>query len=101
MQAVGMTVDASLEIKVVHPTRGCTRATNSAHLVEPGKTGIISSELQTASFNGPLNKTITVSFNAGNEPSVTLELKAMIWRPIEVTPGAAAFTGVLDARRMP
>jgi Protein of unknown function (DUF1573) len=85
-----------LVIKDVQSTCGCTSAGLWSHKVEPGKTGTVPIEFFTAKFNGPISKTINVLCNDTNHPVVALELKGTVWRPIEVFPDAAMFSGLFE-----
>jgi len=86
-----------LVIKDVRSTCGCASATNTTREVQPGNEGIISVEFHTSNFNGLVTKAVTVYSNDTNQPVATLELKGNVWRPIEITPPSAAFTGILDS----
>jgi hypothetical protein len=85
-----------LELKDVKSTCGCTSSGSWTRRVNPGATGKIPIEFHTGAFNGPVTKVITVTINDTNQSAPTLQIKGVVWRPIEVTPEAAAFTGVLD-----
>ena len=75
-----------LEISNVHASCGCTTAGEFTRRVEPGQTGVIPIQLNTAGFQGQVLKHITVSCNDPRQPTVALQLRAQIWNPIELTP---------------
>jgi Protein of unknown function (DUF1573) len=72
--------DATLEIKEVRPGCGCTTAGTWDKRVEPGKTGTIPLQFNSA--------------NMGNDPAkskVVLQFTGTVWKPIEVTPTTTVF----------
>jgi hypothetical protein len=75
----------------VHASCGCTAAGDWTRQVEPGQTGSIPIQFHSGNFSGDVAKTITVTCNDTNQPNVTLQIKANIWRPIDVTPQYAVF----------
>lgn len=77
---------AALEVSHVQPSCGCTTAGDWTHKVDPGETGTIAVQFNSANFNGPVFKTITVTSNDKSQPSFGLQLKGTVWKPIEVTP---------------
>lgn len=89
--------DKLLEITDVHPSCGCTTAGQWTRQVEPGKTGIIPLQFNSANFNGAVTKTATVTCNDPTQQSIILQLKATIWRPIEVTPQFAILNLTTEA----
>ncbi len=89
--------DSLLVISEVRSTCGCIQATNSSPRVEPGKEGRVHVELLTGNFNSPVSHNVTVLSNDTNCPATNLQMKGTVWRPIEVTPLAAAFLGALEA----
>ena len=82
--------DALLEVSGVQFSCGCTSAGDWSRRVEPGKTGSIPIQFNSGNFSGQVAKTVTVTSNDTNQPSVVLQFKANIWKPIEVTPQFAA-----------
>ncbi len=82
--------DRLLELTAVHVACGCTTAGEWSRQVAPGKTGSIPVQFNSGNFNGQVAKSITVTCNDKTQPSVMLQLKASIWKPIEVTPQFAA-----------
>jgi len=80
---------AVLEISSVHPSCGCTTAGEWSRKVEPGKTGSIPVQFNSGNFSGPILKTVTVACNDPTQPSVVLQIKGTVWRPIEITPAYA------------
>ncbi len=78
-----------LEVTHVQPSCGCTTAGDWTHKVDPGQTGTIPVQFNSANFNGPVFKTITVTSNDKGQPSFGLQLKGTVWKPIEVSPAFA------------
>jgi uncharacterized protein DUF1573 len=75
-----------LEVSHVQPSCGCTTAGDWTHKVEPGQTGTIPVQFNSANFNGPVFKTVAVTSNDKSQPSLGLQLKGTVWKPIEVNP---------------
>lgn len=75
-----------LEVTAVQASCGCTTAGEWSRQVEPGKTGSIPIQFNSGNFRGDVTKMITVTCNDTTQPTVTLQLKAHIWKPIDVTP---------------
>jgi hypothetical protein len=87
-----------LEIKDVRSSCGCLPAGKWTRQIEPGKSGVIPLELHTASVKtGPVIKEVTVSFSDTNQSPAILQIKATVWRPIEVIPSSAALHRIADA----
>jgi hypothetical protein len=86
------TGSATLEIKEVRPGCGCTTAGTWDKIVEPGKTGIIPLQFNTANFGGTLTKSATVTSTDPNHSNVVLQITGTIWKPIDVTPTMATFS---------
>jgi hypothetical protein len=87
------TGDAVLEVTHVQPSCGCTTAGDWTHKVEPGQTGTIPIQFNSGNANGAVAKTVTVTSNDKAQPSIALQIKGTVWKPIEVTP-AFAFLNV-------
>jgi hypothetical protein len=79
-----------LIVSNVAPSCGCTTSGEWTRQVEPGKTGTIPIQFATVNYNGAVMKTITVSCNDKAQPSVLLQIKGTVWKPIEVNPQFAA-----------
>src|SRR5437016_9584338 len=78
--------DTLLELSNVQPSCGCTTAGEWSRKVEPGKTGAIPVQFNSGAYNGGVTKTVTVTSNDKGQPTVTLQLKGTIWKPIDVSP---------------
>jgi len=85
------TGQALLEVPVVHPGCGCTTAGSWTRQVEPGKTGIIPIQFNAAGAPGPFGKTITVTCNDPSQSNVILQIKGVLWKPVDVAPQFAVF----------
>jgi hypothetical protein len=86
-----------LSVTHVQPSCGCTATADWTRTVEPGKTGSIPIQFNSGSFNGHVLKTITVASSDKSQPSVMLQIKGSIWRPIEVSPQFAVINIAPDA----
>ena len=75
-----------LEVTQVQPQCGCTAAGDWTHKVEPGHTGAIPLQFNTANYNGPVSKNITVTCNDKSQSTLILQLKGTVWKPVEVNP---------------
>jgi hypothetical protein len=82
---------AKLEIKDVRPGCGCTTAGTWDKEVEPGKTGSIPLQFNSANFGGTILKQATVTCNDPTQTNVVLQIKGTVWKPIEITPSMAVF----------
>src|ERR1043166_5019037 len=82
---------ATLEILSVHPACGCTTAGQWDKTIEPGKTGRIPLEFNSATFSGTVAKSATVACNDPTQTNITLQFTGSLWKAIEVTPTMASF----------
>ncbi len=79
--------DETLYLTNVAPSCGCTTAGEWTKVVEPGKTGVIPVQFNSAGYPaGPVLKMVTVTSNDKLHPSVGLQLKGTIWKAIDVVP---------------
>lgn len=90
--------DQVLEIKSVQPGCGCTTVGEWTKQVEPGKTGSIAIQFNTANFNGAVLKTPSVTCNDRATPTVVLQLKGTVWKPIDVSPLFAVLNVTADTQ---
>ncbi len=81
--------DATLVISDVKGTCGCTTAGAWTKEIEPGKTGVVPININSAFLHGNVQKEAVVTSNDKSRPTVMLELKGTIWQPIEVHPPVA------------
>lgn len=77
---------ARLVLSNVQTSCGCTAAGEWTKEVLPGETGRIPLQFNSATFNGPVSKTVTVVSNDPQHPTVHLQIKGIVWKPIEVSP---------------
>jgi hypothetical protein len=77
--------DATLEVRAVRPTCGCTVADFDKE-IPAGGTGTIRAKLDTTNFNGPISKSLLVITNDPEKPSMNLVLKAEVRPILEVLP---------------
>jgi len=88
---------AMLQVSNVQASCGCTTAGEWSRQVEPGNTGSIPIQFNSGSFSGVVGKSITVTCNDTNQPTVVLQIKGNIWKPIDVTPQFAVLNVTADA----
>lgn len=89
--------DQALEVKAVQPSCGCTTAGEWTHAVKPGETGSVPVQFNSANFNGPVFKTVTVTSNDRTTPTMVLQLKGTVWKPIEFVPPYTVINVMPDA----
>src|SRR6185295_7581936 len=53
--------------------------------VEPGMSGKIPVQFNTGSYGGQVTKIVTVTSNDKLQPTVTLQIKGLIWKPVELS----------------
>src|SRR5262245_35838774 len=80
------TGDELLILTNVQPSCGCTTAGEWSRQVEPGKTGSIPIQFNSGSYGGAVHKTVTVASNDKGQPTLVLNLKGTIWKPVDVNP---------------
>ena len=86
-----------LEVTNVQTSCGCTAANEWTRRVEPGQTGSIPIQFNTAGFGGEVLKTATVYSTDKAQPALVLQLKGTIWKPIDVVPTFAVLNIMPDA----
>ncbi len=82
---------ATLEVTAVNPGCGCTTAGEWTRKVEPGKTGAIPIQFNGVGAPGPFGKAVNVTCNDPSQSVVVLQIKGVLWKPIEVNPQYAVF----------
>jgi hypothetical protein len=87
----------TLELSNVRPGCGCTAAGEWTRKVEPGQTGSIPIQMNSASLNGHVMKTVTVDSNDKTQPSAVLQIKGTVWKPVEVNPQFAVLNVPADS----
>lgn len=92
--------DAALEIGEVKPACGCTVARYD-RTIAPGASGTIETEVETASFRGPIAKSVAVFTNDTGNPKISLVIKANVVPYVDVRPGYARFLAVEGERPEP
>src|SRR6266446_5017517 len=81
--------DELLILTNVQPSCGCTTAGDWSRKVEPGQTGTIPIQFNSANYSGQVMKTVTVTSNDKSKPSFGLQIKGTVWKPIDVQPSFA------------
>ena len=89
--------DAVLEITNVQAACGCTVAEFDKSIA-PGQTGKVHLVVDTAEFNGPIAKGVTVFTNDPATPQVELTVRAKVEPHISVKPGYARYIVVQKER---
>jgi copper(I)-binding protein len=84
------TGDATLLVREVKPSCGCTVARYDAS-IPAGESGQIATVVRTENFSGPIAKSVTVFTNDSDNPKITLVIKADVQPQIEVRPGYVRF----------
>ena len=92
------TGDELLILTNVQPSCGCTTAGEWTRQVEPGKTGTIPIQFNSANYGGQVLKTVTVTSNDKGQPSIGLQVKGTVWKPIDVNPAFAVMTIPAEAQ---
>lgn len=77
--------DEDLQILRVQPACGCTVAEFDS-VIAPGETGRVVAELKTESFQGPINKPITIQSNDPDSPTTQVAIKAIVKPYVEAHP---------------
>lgn len=80
--------DATLEVADVRLSCGCTTAGEWTRQVQPGCTGAIPIQFHASLYPGQFIKTVAVVCNDPQQPTVLLQLKGEVWRPLGVEPQA-------------
>ena len=85
--------DAPLELREVRAACGCTVA-DFDKMIAPGQTGKVRVTLDTATFNGPIAKGVTVYTNDPAAPTIELTIRSDVGQFVRVKPGYARFITV-------
>ncbi len=80
-----------LEINDVHPSCGCTTAGNWDKMVEPGQTGKIPVQFNSAGYAGQVHKSVLVTCNDPAQTNVTLTIQGTIEKLFDISPQYAVF----------
>jgi len=91
------TGNATLEITGVKPACGCTAAGEWTKIVEPGKTGVIPLQFNSAGFSGMVVKTATITCNDPVTSTLTLQLSGNVWKEIDAVPQFAVLNGSTES----
>jgi hypothetical protein len=92
------TGSATLAIKDVKPSCGCTTTGEWPHTLKPGESGELPINLETAHFVGGVTKTITIKSNDATRPEQVIELKATVWTPVKISDPVIIFPAVTDPK---
>ncbi|UFS70600.1 DUF1573 domain-containing protein [Geomonas sp. RF6] len=80
------TGDATLQIRQLRPSCGCTAATPSSSQIPPGKSAEIKVVFDSTNFSGRMQKSVVVDTNAGKNPSYTLVMDGTVVEALQVSP---------------
>ena len=80
------TGNQDLLLSNVQPQCGCTATGEWTRQVKPGQSGVIPIQFNSANYNTPVTKIITVTSNDKTQPMLPLQLKGTVWKPIDVNP---------------
>jgi hypothetical protein len=91
--------DQVLEVTAVNPGCGCTTVGDWTKRVDPGKTGVIPIQFNSAGYPaGAVQKHPSVVCNDRTQPTVSLQLVGTLWKAIDVSPAYAIINVPPDAR---
>lgn len=93
------TGDRLLIINAVQPGCGCTTIGDWTKQVEPGKTGVVPIQFNTANYNGMVVKQPSLTCNVTNQPTVVMRLKGIVYKPYDITPPIAVLNVPADAEK--
>ncbi|HBL30687.1 MAG TPA: hypothetical protein DD490_27950, partial [Acidobacteria bacterium] len=79
---------APLQITDVHAQCGCT-VVDYTKTIAPGESGKVHAEVDTATFNGPIAKSVTVFTNDPEKAQIELTVRAVVEPQIQARPGYA------------
>ena len=83
------TGDAELIISDVVPACGCTSLTEWTKNVPPGGKGMIPLQFNSTGMLGPVSRSVAVSSNDPDQPTVVLILEGVVWQQVEIRPNVA------------
>ncbi|HEY3411970.1 MAG TPA: DUF1573 domain-containing protein [Armatimonadota bacterium] len=83
--------DTDLAITNVRPGCGCTKAEAKKTKLAPGDSSTIEAVFNSTGYNGPINKSISVTTNDASRPSLALQIKAVISAGAMVKPASISF----------
>lgn len=83
--------DQVLVIESVHSSCGCTAALLSAKRIAPGDTGEIRTTFDSSNFRDNVTKTITLTSNAVDNPTLRFQLTGVVRQELALTPPRIGF----------
>lgn len=78
--------DAPLQIKKLEAACGCTAVKPSTSVVQPGKSAEIDVIFDSAAFSGRVQKSVTMTTNAGKTPTYTFTMEGTVAEELQVSP---------------
>ncbi len=82
----------TLEVTDVSPECSCANTGDWSRKVEPGRSGTIPIRFNSTTLSGPIHKLVGVTCNSPIQAQTILNLKAIVWKAIEVDPASVSFT---------
>jgi hypothetical protein len=77
---------ADLEIISVQPSCGCTGTLLSSRVLPPGGSGSVRISFNSASFSGPVHKSVTITSNDASAPRAVVEFTATVIDEVVLEP---------------
>jgi hypothetical protein len=85
--------DQVLEVTEVEPSCSCSVADDWTRLVEPGQTGVIPVQFNSAGLRGAVDKSFTIISNDKRRPEAEIKLTGIVGgKPFDVNPAAVFFS---------
>lgn len=91
------TGDALLLLTGVATSCHCTTSGDWSRQVDPGQTGVIPVQFDSSGLVGPVMRTVTVTSNDTNKPSVVLQVTGTVYKSIDVSPPFAVMNITSDS----
>ena len=78
--------DAPLQIKKLEAACGCTAVKPSTSFIQPGKSADIEVIFDSEEFSGKVQKSVTMTTNAGKTPTYTFNMEGTVAEELQVSP---------------
>ncbi|HBA86991.1 MAG TPA: hypothetical protein DCZ75_03090 [Geobacter sp.] len=78
--------DQPLQIKKLEAACGCTAVKPSTSVVQPGRSAEIEVIFDSSAFSGKVQKTVTMTTNAGKTPTYTFAMEGSVTEELQVIP---------------
>jgi hypothetical protein len=90
----------TLRVTRVDVSCGCTGSAMSSDRVAPGEKASLHITFTSSNFRGPIHKSVTVTSNAANQPSMVIEFDGDVFEVVSVTPDYLWFQDLKLGERM-